>query len=172
MTFCPVTVQKLQSKHTQGRGYYDVTSCYRLYSSGSGGGAEGAMPPPSPVQISHKKDGGHIDFMFLAPPLTRSLDPLLRQHPPGQELSPVNKRAVRILLECFLFGEFNDSNVFCKGILWETSQLSFSNAMRQCYTTCSQQVVQRGQGHKTRSRHETSMNYQVKFVRSAIISFN
>ena len=27
-------------------------------------------PPPSPVEISHKKDGrlgGHIDFMFLAP---------------------------------------------------------------------------------------------------------
>ena len=35
------------------------------------GGAEEAMPPPSPVQISHKKmaaKGGHIDFMFLGPP--------------------------------------------------------------------------------------------------------
>ena len=40
------------------------------FSSGSGeGGAEGAMPP-SPVEISHKKDGRqrrHLDFMFLAP---------------------------------------------------------------------------------------------------------
>ena len=33
-----------------------------------GRGAEGTMPPPRPVKISHKKDGGRIDFMFLAPP--------------------------------------------------------------------------------------------------------
>ena len=33
-----------------------------------GGGAEGAMAPPGPVKIGHKKDG-HIDFMFLGPPL-------------------------------------------------------------------------------------------------------
>ena len=49
-------------------------------SSGSGG-AEGAMAPPDPVKIGHKKmaaKGGHIDFMFLGPlPLTRPLDPLL-----------------------------------------------------------------------------------------------
>ena len=35
---------------------------------------------PSPVQISHKKvaaKGGHIDFMFLGPPPTRPLDPML-----------------------------------------------------------------------------------------------
>ena len=40
-------------------------------SSGSGGGAEGAMAPPGPVKIGHKKmatEGGRIDFMFLGPP--------------------------------------------------------------------------------------------------------
>ena len=50
-------------------------------SSGSGG--EGAMPPPSPVEISHKKmdaEGARIDFMFLAPPLTRPLDLLKVAH--------------------------------------------------------------------------------------------
>ena len=31
------------------------------------GGAEGGHAS-GPVQISHKKDGRHIDFMFLAPP--------------------------------------------------------------------------------------------------------
>ena len=45
------------------------------------GGAEGAMAPPCPVKIGHKKmaaKGGRIDFMFLGPPsLTRPLDPLL-----------------------------------------------------------------------------------------------
>ena len=44
------------------------------------GGAEGAMAPPGPVKIGHKKmaaKGGCIDFMFLGPPLTRPLDPLL-----------------------------------------------------------------------------------------------
>ena len=36
------------------------------------GGAEGAMAPPGPVKIGHKKmatEGGRIDFMFLGPPL-------------------------------------------------------------------------------------------------------
>ena len=35
------------------------------------GGAEGAMAPPGPVKIGHKKmatEGGRIDFMFLGPP--------------------------------------------------------------------------------------------------------
>ena len=44
------------------------------------GGAKGAMAPPGPVKIGHKKmaaEGGRIDFMFLGPPLTRPLDPLL-----------------------------------------------------------------------------------------------
>ena len=27
------------------------------------------MPPPGSIKLSHKKDGGYIDFMFLAPPL-------------------------------------------------------------------------------------------------------
>ena len=43
-------------------------------------GGEGAMAPPGPVKISHKKmapKGAHIDFMFLGPPLTQQLDPLL-----------------------------------------------------------------------------------------------
>ena len=34
-------------------------------------GAEGAMAPPGPVKIGHKKmatEGGRIDFMFLGPP--------------------------------------------------------------------------------------------------------
>ena len=47
-----------------------------IFSSGSRG-AEGPCPPPGPVQISHEKDGGRIDFMFLGPPLTQPLDPLL-----------------------------------------------------------------------------------------------
>ena len=45
-----------------------------------GGGRGGHGPPPGPVKIGHKKmatKGGRIDFMFLAPPLTRPLDPLL-----------------------------------------------------------------------------------------------
>ena len=40
-------------------------------SCGSRRGAEGAMAPPSPVKISHKKmaaKGGRIVFMFLGPP--------------------------------------------------------------------------------------------------------
>ena len=47
--------------HSVHRGWcYDVTVV-------DPGGAEGAMAP-SPVQISHKKDGRlYIDFMFLGP---------------------------------------------------------------------------------------------------------
>ena len=40
----------------------------------------GHAPSPSPVQTSHKKmaaKGGDIDFMFLALPPTRPLDPML-----------------------------------------------------------------------------------------------
>ena len=41
-------------------------------SSGSRGG-EGAIAPPGPVKIGHKKkmapEGSRIDFMFLGPPL-------------------------------------------------------------------------------------------------------
>ena len=50
-------------------------------SSGSRGGAEGAMAPPQALykQVIKKMaaKGGHIDFMFLAPPPTRPLDPML-----------------------------------------------------------------------------------------------
>ena len=45
------------------------------------GGVEGAMPPsPSPVQISHKKDGRQRRphrFHVSSPPPTRPLDPIL-----------------------------------------------------------------------------------------------
>ena len=44
------------------------------------GGAEGAMPPPRPVKISHKKDGRQrwpYRFHVSRPPSTRPLDPLL-----------------------------------------------------------------------------------------------
>ena len=34
-----------------------ISSISCNYSSGSGGGAEGAMAPPGPVKIGHKKDG-------------------------------------------------------------------------------------------------------------------
>ena len=49
-----------------------------LASSVADPGGRGAMPPPSPVKISHKNmvaEGGHRDFMF--PPIWR-LDPLLQ----------------------------------------------------------------------------------------------
>ena len=44
------------------------------------GGAEGAMAPPGPVKIGHKKDGCQRRlhrFHVSWPPLTRPLDPLL-----------------------------------------------------------------------------------------------
>ena len=56
------------SPDVQNRGIRDPTK--RTNAVVDPGGAEGAMAP-SPVQISHKKmaaKGGHIDFMFLAPP--------------------------------------------------------------------------------------------------------
>ena len=46
-----------------------------MHNSSGSGGAEGAMPPPGPVKIGHKKmatEGGRIDFMFLAPPAAGS----------------------------------------------------------------------------------------------------
>ena len=52
----------------------------KQHSSASGGG-EGSMPPPSPVKISHKKDGRRIQphrFHVFRPPPTRLLDPLLQ----------------------------------------------------------------------------------------------
>ena len=59
----------------------DHSGVHVISSSGSRGGAKGAMAPPGPVKIGHAKkmaaEGGRIDFMFLAPPLTRPLDPLL-----------------------------------------------------------------------------------------------
>ena len=66
---------------TERRNLHNVIVSESLYSSGSrGGGAEGAMPPPSPVQISHKKDGCqrrlHRFHVSWAPP-TRPLDPML-----------------------------------------------------------------------------------------------
>ena len=45
------------------------------------GGAEGAMAPPGPVKIGHKKDGHRRQphrFHVSRSPLTRPLDPLLR----------------------------------------------------------------------------------------------
>ena len=41
-------------------------------------GGQGAipLPRPGPIKISHNEDG-HIDFIFLVPPPTRPLDPLL-----------------------------------------------------------------------------------------------
>ena len=54
-----------------------------ILSSGSKG-AEGAMASPGPVKIGHKKDGRgrlpHRFHVFLPPPLTRPLDPLLILH--------------------------------------------------------------------------------------------
>ena len=48
---------------TMGIGYrFDVIIC----SSGSKGG-RGGHDPSGPEKISHKKDGGRIDFTFLAP---------------------------------------------------------------------------------------------------------
>ena len=44
------------------------------------GGPRGACPPLGPVKIVINKmvaKGGRIDFLFLAPPPTRPLDPLL-----------------------------------------------------------------------------------------------
>ena len=52
-----------------------------------GGGAEGAMPPPSPVKISHKKDGhqrGPHSFHVSRPPPYPEMDPLLPVHAPVQ----------------------------------------------------------------------------------------
>ena len=46
------------------------------------GGAKGAMAPPGPVKIGHKKDGHQRwphRFHVSRPPLTRPLDPLLCQ---------------------------------------------------------------------------------------------
>ena len=55
------------------------------HSSGSRGGAEGAMPPPSPVQISHKKDDRqrrpHRFHVSWPPPPTWPLDPMLAHAP-------------------------------------------------------------------------------------------
>ena len=42
--------------------------CGQTVADPGGGVPRGPWPPPSPVQISHKKDGrGHMDFMFLGP---------------------------------------------------------------------------------------------------------
>ena len=51
-------------------------------SSGSRGGAEGAMAPPSPVEISHKKYGcqkwpHRFHVSWPPPPPTQLLDPML-----------------------------------------------------------------------------------------------
>ena len=134
------------------------------------------------LQLFVSQQGGEgrcydVTSCYRQHPLPPDSNPPSPQHPqaippPRTVPPPVNKRAVRILLECFLFGKFNDSNEFCKRIVWEIRHLSFSNAMRQCHIICSQAVLQRGQGYKIRSCHRTSMNYQVKFFRSAIISFN
>ena len=54
-----------------------------LCSSGFRGGAEGAMVPPGPVKIGHKKDGHRRRphrFHVSRSPLTRPLDPLLLWH--------------------------------------------------------------------------------------------
>ena len=46
------------------------TTKYYLQQERIQGGAEGVMAPPDPVKISQNKAKfGHIDFMFLAPPL-------------------------------------------------------------------------------------------------------
>ena len=73
------------------------------------------MPPYGPVKISHKKmaaKSGSINFMFLPPPhlaVRYATGPLLWWllspapiHGPGILRDTVDKRAARILLECFL----------------------------------------------------------------------
>ena len=50
------------------------------YTVADPGGAEGAMAPPGPVKIGHKKDGCRRRphrFHVSRPPPTQSLDPLL-----------------------------------------------------------------------------------------------
>ena len=56
------------------------TVSFQLAVADPGGGAEGAMVPPGPVEIGHKKDGRQRwlhRFHVSRPPLTRPLDPLL-----------------------------------------------------------------------------------------------
>ena len=50
-----------------------------------GGGCRGAMAPPSPVEISHKKDGRQRRshrFHVSGPPPTQPLDPMLENPDP------------------------------------------------------------------------------------------
>ena len=73
------------------------------------GRAEWAMPPPppGPVKISTKKtatQGGHIDFMFLSPPLPGRWILLVGATPEKPESAPARchfSSMVTALLECF-----------------------------------------------------------------------
>ena len=77
------------------------------FSSGSGGGAEGAMAPPSPVKISHKKDGHWRRphrFHVSQPPLTQPLDPLLALQVVSQHALQQVSRGVPAAEGCLLLG--------------------------------------------------------------------
>ena len=67
------------------KGRMDLT-CHR--SSGSRGGPRGPWSPLALWKKVIKKmaaKGDRIDFMFLGPPLTRPLDPLLHRYPQTEE---------------------------------------------------------------------------------------
>ena len=80
-SYCKRFMKSIVSKIIiEGQSYFsEAVSQLAAFSIADPGEPRGPCPSPSPVEISHNKmaaKGGHIDFMFLAPP-PRPLDPML-----------------------------------------------------------------------------------------------
>ena len=115
-------------------------------SSGSRGGAEGAMAPPGPVKIGHKKDGHQRRphrFHVSRPPLTRPLDPLLTSSSNSEELVSSSK-----------LGNFNSSRRD-RGFI--TCLISFQTAI---FSSPSDVMFIRGH-HYPQTKVATIDNYYV-----------